>query len=268
LEERIWLYEEVSRLFRGGMRRGQIVREMQRRFGSRLDHHQVVGWTERGVSPYGRVHRFEGNATPELAYVLGVKLGDATQSKGTWQHNYMIMLLVADREFATEFSRCASVVLNCRPFKVWWYRKRRLWCTTVGSIMLYRFLEGGLGRFKEFAEHCTRCVAAFLRGFFDSEASVSDSSLTVSNGHRDVLTYVQHLLNAYFGIETTGPHAQGPSPGTKKLIRRRLATVNLQAYVLRVRTGCVSRFAESVGFTLIRKADALNRLIRKAGQAT
>ncbi len=180
----------------------------------------------------------------------------------------MIKHLVTDREFAAEFSRCAAAVLNCKSFKVWWYKRRRLWCTTIGSIMLYRFLEGGLGQFKEFIEHCTRCAAAFLRGFFDSEGGVSDASLTVSNGHHDVLTYVQHLLETCFGIETTGPLPHGPPPGMRKLIRGRLVTVNLQNYVLRVRNRSVPKFAESVGFTLVRKIDSLDRLVRKSRQVT
>jgi len=250
-------------LFREGMRRGEIVSEMHRRHSVVMDHSQVVSWTEKGSSPYGRVHRFEAVPSPELAYLIGVKLGDATQSKGTWQHNYMVKLLVADKDFATEFSRCASIVLKCKPFKVWWYEKRRLWCTTVGSIMLYRFLEGGLHRFKEFLDHCAKCAAAFLRGFFDSEGSVSDSGLTISNGHREVLKYVQRLLASYFGIETTGPYAAGPPPGTKKLIKGKHATVRLQNHYVRVRTRCVAKFAECVGFTITRKTESLGRLITK-----
>jgi len=85
--------------------RAEIVRAMMNRFGVRAEYGQVKAWTEDAVSPYGRVHRFDGTPSPELAYVLGVKLGDATQSKGTWQHSYMIKLLVVDKSFAEEFSR-------------------------------------------------------------------------------------------------------------------------------------------------------------------
>lgn len=76
------------------------------------------------------------------------------------------------------------MVLECKSFKVWWYEKRRLWCTTIGSVMLYKFLKMGLKRFKKYVGHCAKCAASFLRGFFDSEGNVSATDFTVSNGHR------------------------------------------------------------------------------------
>ncbi len=247
-------------LFKAGMRRGRIVREIRAQIGVVLYHSQVVDWTERGISPFGRVHRFKASPSPELAYLCGVKLGDATQSKGTWQHSYKFRLLVIDEEFAEEFSRCASVVLKCRQFKVWWYEKRRMWCTEVSSIMLYRFIEGGLIRFKDFISHCSECAASFLRGFFDSEGTVGSSGLSVSNGDLEVLRYVQTLLKSFYGIETTGPCPQGPPPGTKRLIKGKLVNVNLQVFNVRVRNKCLSFFANSIGFTILRKAKKLEVL--------
>ena len=215
------------------------------------------------MSPYGRVHKLDARPTPELAYLCGVKLGDATQSKGTWNHSYKFKLLVMDKEFTDEFSRCASVVLNCKPFKVWWYVKRGMWYTEVGSIMLYGFLKQGLERFKQIADHCSACAAAFLRGFFDSEASVSNSGLTISNGRKPVLRFVKRLLARWFKITTTGPYPTGPPIGTAKLIKGRLVKVNLQNYVVRVRNASVPKFADSVGFTLSRKARALELLLSR-----
>jgi intein-encoded DNA endonuclease-like protein len=151
LEERIDRYQKTIALNREGLHRGGIVREMLALYNIPIDFSQVIDWTERGVSPYGRVHRFEPAPTPELAYLCGVKLGDASLSKGTWQHTYKFRLLVVDKEFVQEFSRCASIVLHCEPFRVWWYEKRRMWCTEVCSILLYRFLREGLPRFRELA---------------------------------------------------------------------------------------------------------------------
>jgi intein-encoded DNA endonuclease-like protein len=44
----------------------------------------------------------------------------------------------------------------------------------VGSKTLYELLRKPveLDRLKKYIEHCDRCVAAFLRGFADSEGSV------------------------------------------------------------------------------------------------
>jgi len=111
-EERVRLYETVQGLFEKGMRGGEIKKEIRATSGDTVESSQVKDWTERGISPYGRVHWFAGIPTPELAYLIGARLGDATQSKSTWHHNYMIKLLVIDKEFAEEFSRCAAVVLR------------------------------------------------------------------------------------------------------------------------------------------------------------
>jgi DNA endonuclease len=192
---------------------------MRTRFNVVMDYTQVVDWTEKGISPFGRVYRLEAVPSPELAYVCGVRLGDGSQSKRNWQHSYKIRLLVIDREFAVEFSKCASVVLNCRPFRVWWCSRRRTWCTEVSSIMLYKFLKEGLSRFKVFVQHCSDCAAAFLQGFFDSEAGVSDTGLTISNGRLEVLAFVRDLLKNFFGIETSKPSPSGPPPGTRKVIK-------------------------------------------------
>ncbi len=243
-------------LSRQGMRRGEIVRGMRKRFGASLNLATVVNWTENGVSPYGRVHRFECVPTPELAYVLGVKLGDATQSKGTWQHNYMIKLLVTDKEFADEFSRCASLVLGCNPFKVWWYAKRRAWCTTVGSIMLYKFLEGGLSEFKAIAEHSTECAGSFLRGFFDAEGSISERSLTVSNSGRDLLLYVKKLLTM-LGISATGPHLD-QKKGRTVIIKGKPYHSNKNLYHLYIRASSLLTFQQKVNFSIPRKRDRLS----------
>jgi intein-encoded DNA endonuclease-like protein len=44
----------------------------------------------------------------------------------------------------------------------------------VGSKTLYELLRKpiGLDGLKKYVEHCERCVAAFIRGFADSEGSV------------------------------------------------------------------------------------------------
>jgi intein-encoded DNA endonuclease-like protein len=57
-----------------------------------------------------------------------------------------------------------------------------------------------------FVEHCERCMAMFLRGFFDSEGCVSeDGCIPVANSNYELLLYVQELLKRP-GIETTGPY--------------------------------------------------------------
>jgi intein-encoded DNA endonuclease-like protein len=150
------------RLANAGLGPRDIAIRIRRRFKTNIDPSQVRDWADGKTSPYGRVHRLNLRPSPELAYVIGSRLGDATQSKSSWHHNYMVKLLVRDKDFADEFSRCASVILGCKSFNVWWYEKRKAWNTTVNSIMLYHFLGNSLDRFKQYIEHCDSCVSAFL----------------------------------------------------------------------------------------------------------
>ena len=72
---------------------------------------------------------------------------------------------------------------------------------------------------KPWFENEQNCVSAFLKGFFDSEGSVSEEGVvTAFNTNVDLLRYVQSLLLRNFGIVTTGP-----TLGTRKgslLVRR------------------------------------------------
>ncbi|GBC70989.1 hypothetical protein HRbin02_00764 [Candidatus Calditenuaceae archaeon HR02] len=47
---------------------------------------------------------------------------------------------------------------------------------------------------KTFVEHCERCIAVFLRGFFDSEGCVStNGQIFVDNTDYALLTHVLYL---------------------------------------------------------------------------
>ncbi len=255
-EERVKLYEAVLG-FRGkGLRYTEIAREIERVFGVKLDGSQVRIWMLDVAGPYGRVHRFEAKEVPELAYVIGVKLGDATQSKN-WHHNYMIKLLVTDHEFAQEFARCISVILECNIPRVWWYTKRRAWYTEVNSIMLFKFLKRPFDELRRYIDHSNECASAFLKGFFDAEGSSSGGVVTCSNTNLQLLVYVQWLLESHFGVVTNGPYEVGQRPGTKKVIKGKICNVNKQAYNLSFRRKDSTEFARLVGFTIPRKQQGI-----------
>jgi hypothetical protein len=81
--------------------------------GVRLSKSHISYWTRGVRSPYNYKIRYISSVellrpSEELAYVIGVKLGD-----GYTNHNKVrIGLRVKDREFAIEFGRCLSKVLD------------------------------------------------------------------------------------------------------------------------------------------------------------
>ncbi|HMD78969.1 MAG TPA: LAGLIDADG family homing endonuclease, partial [Nitrososphaerales archaeon] len=233
---------------------------IQSKFGKSMDLATIKGWVAGAHSPYGRVYRLPEEPIPELAYLIGVNYGDTSRSKGNWHHNYTVRLRVKDEDFAREFARAASVVLG-KTFNAFFDKKRTLWQSDVCSMLLYHLLTKPLSKLKPIVTHCKDCVASFVRAFFDAEGSVGDSGLTASNGNLELLGYVQRLLVKYFKVRTTGPHKHGSEPGTQVKIRGRLARVNLQNYVIYVRSSSLKKFYEYVGFTIVRKRESLRRLV-------
>jgi intein-encoded DNA endonuclease-like protein len=118
---------------------------------------------------------------------------------------------------------------------------------------------------RKYIEHCDKCIAAFLRGFFDAEGSISENgSIHLVNSDYRLLKYVQSLLER-FEIVTTGPHLlhqRGsimPIKG-KQYVRRR------DVYYIYVKQSCNMRFYKYIGFTIKRKQERLVNYLRKTGR--
>jgi intein-encoded DNA endonuclease-like protein len=253
---RIMLFDDVDRLWRDGLTYSEIIDEVWRRYGVRISKSSVSEWLHGIHSPYnGRyIPSIEFlKPSEELAYVIGIKLGDGYTS----YNRVRIGLKVKDREFAEEFGRCLSKVLGRRPIKPR-YRSDVVgeYVVEVHSQTLYELLKKpvDLDRLKKYIEHCEKCMAAFLRGFADSEGSVDKRGyVRISNTDYELLAYVKELLKR-LGIESTGPwptRLQGKTfhdPRTK----RRYA-YNSDEYRIYIRVGSNINFYKNIGFTIRRK---------------
>jgi intein-encoded DNA endonuclease-like protein len=112
----------------------------------------------------------------ELAYVIVVKVGDGYTSRRRRRtikgYNHVwIGLKAKDKEFA----RCLAKVLGRRQIRPRFRDDVEKYVVEVESKTLYELLRKpvDLDKLKKYVEHCERCVAAFLRGFADSEGSVN-----------------------------------------------------------------------------------------------
>jgi len=151
--------------------------------------------------PTGRLNSFRPNPTPELAYVIGVILGDGNLN--IHGYNAELILAVADHDFAEEFSRClAKILRRRRPYKIRRSERKDRWVVQGSSILLYKFLNCDWKSLKKWVEHCDRCRGAFLRAFYDSEGCISDS-LVIYNTGKELIRLVKKLLEN-LDIET-GP---------------------------------------------------------------
>jgi intein-encoded DNA endonuclease-like protein len=206
----------------------------------------------------------------ELAYVIGVKVGDgyAYRRRRTIRgyNDVWIGLKAKDKEFVEEFARCLAKVLGRRQIRPRFRDDVGKYVVKVRSQTLYELLRKpvDLKRLKKYIEHCERCVAAFIRGFADSEGSVrKDGSVTIYNTDLRLLTYVKDLLRR-LSIESTGPIlstrrgtvTQDPRTG-RKYPRKK------DCYHIYIRTSSYTNFYKYIGFTIKRKQQRLEEYIRR-----
>jgi len=146
------------------------------------------------------------NPSPELAYILGVIVGDGCvgeytiKSGGKTKKRYPVKLAVADYEFAKSFARALKKIgLHPHMWREKNVRKgreneQRLWHTEANSKTFVRFflsLKSDWEEFEKFVRSCPKGKEMFLRGFYESE------------GHHGVYTYhrgngIQHVRELNF----------------------------------------------------------------------
>lgn len=122
------------------------------------------------------------------------------------------------------------------------------------SILLYKFLDQPWQRLKPYIKHCRHCVASFLKAFFDGEGSIRRRELRLYNSDRQLLLYIQHLLQKYFSIETTGPHKE-TNIGERFHDSRtgKIYVTRKPCYCLYVHASSLPEFQKNIGFTIKRK---------------
>jgi len=253
--ERERLYQRVLELRKAGHSYNQIIAMIKAESGVTLRKSHLYGWINRKHRPFGYVVAFDPTPTPELAYVIGVNLGDASTSDSR-NYNHKIKLRVTDKEFAAEFARCLGLLLHRTPPRVKWHEKTHSWHAELSSLLLQKFLRQDLRELVPIVSHCNECKAAFLRGFFDSEGSISGRSFTVSNSNLELLKITCRLLHS-LGIETTGTHLASKG-GRTVMIKGRFYRQNEDMHYVRVRSKCLDKFQEVVGFSIRRKSIALS----------
>jgi intein-encoded DNA endonuclease-like protein len=257
--EREKLYHLVLDLRKEGFSYNQIIKTIHTEHGITLRKSHISGWINGKHKPFGYVRAFAPTPRPELAYVIGVSLGDGSTSSNR-NYSHMIKLRVIDREFASEFARCLGVLLCRSPPGVKRREKTHSWYTGVSSLLLQRFLRQELKDLIPTVSHCDDCKAAFLKGFYDSEGSIRKRHLFFYNGELDKLELVCKLLGS-LGIETTGPHLRGEKGGMVS-IKGHMYHVNKNQYSVYVRATSLTAFRDKVGFTLKRKQDRLENAVR------
>ena len=168
----------------------------------------VEGWKHGKVPPLAR---WVPESSKELAYVLGVLHGDGSVYIDKYGR-YRIRLGVKDLKFAEAFSRAMARLFGKNVKKPHWNKSNNVWVVVYYSKAFYVwYKQQNLDTLKPYIEYSRETVANFLRGLYDSDGGHyiykrRYSHIHLSNNDKDLLRYVQHLLEKYFGINATGPY--------------------------------------------------------------
>lgn len=259
LDVRNSIREKVLAIRRDGLSYDQIIRRIRDEHGIGVSKSTVSYWTREKANPLGSSHAFVPVPSPELAYVIGVETGDGFLNVKAKRHQYRIRLRAVDTDFVEAFNQAVAKVLNCAPHRLWKGKKARESEVEYGSYLLFKFLSQELDNLKAFVEHDKRCVAAFVRGFFDSEGCMAaKGDLTAFNTDVRLLRYVKRLLKQYFQIETTGLRISARK-GTILTNRGKSYTRKADCYLIYVRRAHLHTFQREIGLTIGRKRVRLER---------
>jgi intein-encoded DNA endonuclease-like protein len=178
----------------------------------------------------------------------------------------VVGLKAGDREFVEEFGRCLAKVLGRKQIGPRFRDDVGKYVVEVGSKALYELLRKpvDLERLKKYIEHCERCVAAFIRGFADSEGCVDKRGyIFILNTNLRLLTYIMDLLKR-LNIESMGPILKATRGTVIRDPRTREQYVtNMDCYYIYIRASSNANSYKYIGFTIKRKQQRLEKCIRR-----
>jgi intein-encoded DNA endonuclease-like protein len=194
-ELRIKVYHRVIELRQQGRSYNEIRAVIKQEFKINLSKSHISYWTRGMHDPHNgrRIPSLELlEPSEDLAYIIGVLCGDGSAwEKRRIHKGYrrgVIYLESKDREFVEEFAIRIGRVLNRTPPKVN-VKSIGYYYVQVESRTLYELLKKPIDieKIRKYVEHCERCMAMFLRGFFDSEGSVNKNGyITATNSNYEL----------------------------------------------------------------------------------
>lgn len=208
-------------------------------------------WRHRIYKP--PTARWRPKPSSELAYVIGVLMGDGTLCRH--QHKYDIELKAMDKCFTQIFSKALSKTLG-KPYREpEWTGWRRGWKVYYSSKAFYTwYKKQNLKTLKPYIEHNKETVKNFLQGLYDSDGSnYRCVRVELFNSNLELLIYVKHLLKKYFNITARGPYLKTKA-GTKMIIRGEEFIRKKDCYYMFIsKKDDVNKFLSEIGFTIPRK---------------
>lgn len=255
------IQKHMFQLRESGMSYLKITQELAEEFNVSVSKATVLRWCKGKHNTFNKTKRVNLEPSPELAYIVGAYLGDASVSERNYQ--YRIRLKVIDRDFAQSFERALKSI-GAKPRIGFEHNQDRTdrWWVEVTNKELFMFLKGPKDMLFEVARVYSR---EFLRGFFDSEGTVVFNresrtlQVSASNYDLEVLTLCEKLLKKLNIDSKIYLHRK---KGTPVNIRGKMYQYNSDLYRITIlRRQSVLNFYREVGFSIQRKQHKLKEAL-------
>ncbi len=244
-------YLKTMNMHRGGLGPTEISQELG------IKKYTIDAWIYRNIKPPAT--KWIPQPSSELAYIIGVLNGDGSlYSDG---HYYRIQLGVEDLEFAETFSKNMARLLNKKVVKPYWDKSNSIWRVIYCSKAFYVWYKGQtLKTLKQYIEYDKDTVANFLCGLYDSEGNHYKykkrryNQIRLCNNDKDLLKYVQHLLEKYFDINATGPYINVKAGVESKMGNGKTIKTKYDNYRINIyRKRYAQKFLSMIGFSIEEK---------------
>lgn len=246
-------YHRVIELLEKGLGPTEISRKLN------IKKHTIKNWIYRKMIP--PLARWHPEPSSELAYVIGVLLGDGYIIR-KHRYEYNIELTVKDHEFAETFSRAMAKVLNKKYKRPYWNRTLNAWNVCYHSKAFYTwYRRQNLEILKPHIEYNKDIVKHFLRGLYDSEGTnYKCRRVWLYNNDKDLLKYAKYLLVKYFNIKPTEPYLASKAGSIHKIKGEEKIKQNHNTYRLVIsKRRYVEKFLNEIGFSIREKQLGLKR---------
>ena len=206
----------------------------------------------KGITPSNRI---KVNLTPteDLAYVIGVLKGDGSLLVSTKKRTYGIQLNAKDEDFCKAFYQSLKAI-GLRPHLSQPPSNNGLYRVTAYSKEFYEWYSKLTLEDLEKMLYNESLIKAFLRGYFDSEGSVSfnrygNASVRLSSTDGELIKFVQRLL-LKIGIRST-IYFEEEHNCFGRTVRH---------YTLNISKSQAIAFREKVGTNIQRKMERLSKI--------
>lgn len=173
-----------------------------------------IPWNYKGKPDLTAYHLT--NLTPEIAYIVGAKVGDGCAWK--WKRTYSIGLSVCDKPFAESFYTALKTVGLNPSFGVEKEKPPRhnLWRVRARNKIFYEWLKNlTIEKIRQITSKSTENTIAFLRGFYEAEGTFDPKGFYARyiNTNPQLLELTKELLASLnLRPNLRGPYKNGLEP--------------------------------------------------------